>query len=71
MSEVPLTVAGGPLDDWQGRREPGVLEVHGRPRTQPLATCGGPAETCSSAGRLRGVRTSGTGPTPETLDTRR
>lgn len=41
MSRVrgPLTVARGPLDDRQGRREPSVLEVRGRPenaaRRQP------------------------------------
>jgi hypothetical protein len=38
----PLTVAGAPLDDWQGRREPGVLEVRGRPRTQPVCNAGSP-----------------------------
>src|SRR5262245_8782013 len=40
----PLTVARGPLDDWQGRREPGVLEVRGRPRTQPGASGTGPTQ---------------------------
>src|SRR4030095_358882 len=34
----PLTVARGPLDDWQGRTEPGGLEGRGRPRTQPGAS---------------------------------
>jgi hypothetical protein len=63
-------VAGGPLDDCQGGREPGVLEVRGRPMTRPVCTCGVPAETCSSAERFRGVRTSGTGPTQRAADTR-
>jgi hypothetical protein len=31
------------MDDWQGRREPGVPEARGRPRTQPGA--GGPRPT--------------------------
>src|SRR5262245_64342069 len=34
----PLMVARGPLDAWRGRREPRVLEVHGRARTQPGAS---------------------------------
>jgi hypothetical protein len=48
-------VPRGPLDDWQGRREPGVLEVCGRPRTQPVCPCGS-HETRSTAERFRGVR---------------
>src|SRR5262245_18354941 len=42
--QVPLTAARGPRDDWQGRREPGVLEVRGRPRTQPGAGGTGPTQ---------------------------
>src|SRR5512132_418104 len=34
----PSTVAGRPPDGWQGRRERGVLEGRGRPRTQPGAS---------------------------------
>jgi hypothetical protein len=58
-----MTVARGPLDDWRGRREPSVLEVRGRPRTQPVCPCGIPGETRSTAERFRVVRTSGTWPT--------
>ena len=58
-----MTVARGPLDDWQGRKEPRVLEVREATENAASVFLRGPAETWSSAERFRGVRTSGTGPT--------
>ncbi len=47
-----MTVAGGPLDDRQGRREPRVLEVRGRPRTPPGASGTGPTQRACGHGTL-------------------